>query len=84
MWYVSKKYRDYSFNACIEILLYMYKYGLLYSTQNLTAPEPPSIRPQWLYITSKITTRPLVARTVSSFTEQNPFYFRHYLFDKAG
>ena len=84
MWYVSKIYRNYSFNAGIEILFFIYKYELLYSTQNLIGPEPPSIRPQWLYITSKITTRPLVARTVSSFTEQNPFYFRHYLFDKAG
>ena len=52
----------------------MYKYELLYSTQNLIGPEPPSIRPQWLYITSKVTTRPLVARTVSCpLTKQNPF-----------
>ena len=52
----------------------MYQYKLLYSTQNLIGPEPPSIRPQWLYINSKIRTRPLVARTVSCpFTKQNTF-----------
>ena len=58
----------------LKSCFFLYKYELLYSTQNLIGPEPPSIRPQWLYITSKITTRPLVARTVSCpFTKQNPF-----------
>lgn len=37
---------------------------LFFSSQNLTGPDPPSIRPQWLYVTSKVKTKPLVARTV--------------------
>ncbi|XP_078361002.1 poly(A)-specific ribonuclease PNLDC1-like isoform X2 [Oculina patagonica] len=32
---------------------------------NLTGPDPPSIRPQWLYVTSKVQTKPLVARTLA-------------------
>ena len=34
------------------------------SFQNLTGPDPPSVRPQWLYVTSKVKKKPLVARTV--------------------
>ena len=33
-------------------------------SQNLTGPDPPSVRPQWLYVTSKVKKKPLVARTV--------------------
>lgn len=32
---------------------------------NLNGPDPPSIRPQWLYVTSKVKTKPLVARTLA-------------------
>jgi len=32
---------------------------------NLTGPDPPSIRPQWLYVTSKDKTKPLLARTLA-------------------
>ena len=33
------------------------------SSQNLTGPDPASVRPQWLYVSSKVK-KPLVARTV--------------------
>jgi len=32
---------------------------------NLTGPDPPSVRPQWLYVTSKVKKKPLVARTLA-------------------
>ncbi|XP_068749778.1 poly(A)-specific ribonuclease PNLDC1-like [Montipora capricornis] len=32
---------------------------------NLSGPDPPSIRPQWLYVSSKLKSKPLVARTLA-------------------
>lgn len=32
---------------------------------NLNGPDPPSIRPQWLYVSSKVKTKPLVARMLA-------------------
>lgn len=32
---------------------------------NLAGPDTPSIRPQWLYVTSKVKAKPLIARTLA-------------------